>query len=200
MLYFDFSELALSCLYSFLFGLFAAGIYASLSVINGYTVLLLRLPFSALFARSREVPDISKKEGARHVGLWTEIFDFIFFTVVGIAFILLLYVSLDGIPRIHFFILSLLGFFLSRATMGRFFTAAFDLILSNLYRFCYFALYIAFAPVRYIAKALGQLCMPIIHRLYRATLSYRYKRMLKVKIRNTKKLLNKLCNPANIFF
>ena len=174
MLYFNTEELLLSCLYAFTFGVFLAGIYKSLYLIIAYLLKMLRLPFDALLATSAKTERIPTAPTRNAGRITRELFDLIFFSLAGAFYILLIFVSLDGIPRIHFFILSLFGFILSRRSIAKLIGKIIDLTLSRIYKISFTALFLILTPIRLIGRGIKYLFRPIIHRAKKIVSAARY--------------------------
>ena len=119
MIYFESAEIFYSIIFAFLFGIITGIAYRSVYTLGTGLILLFRA-FSLLFSniKFKSILVFSVKKKSNDFKMFNHFFDFIFFFTIGILYICLTYLTLDGVLRVYVLIIAALGFFISRNTLG----------------------------------------------------------------------------------
>ena len=190
MKYFSANQILLSLIFSMLFGIAAGGLYKSASC----TVSGVRCIFKSVISacKSSSFSDFNdKKQGQKHkiVYINQNIFDFFFFTTFGILYIILCYITLDGVFRIYTLIFSAASFFISKNTLGTFFTRVINFIFGILTRVVFIFFCIVTLPLKVLIKIIVRLMSAPTKRF-----------IMRLKKRRSTKLMKKKRSEAEAFF
>ena len=190
MKYFSANQILLSLIFSMLFGIAAGGLYKSASC----TVSGVRCIFKSVISacKSSSFSDFNdKKQGQKHkiVYINQNIFDFFFFTTFGILYIVLCYITLDGVFRIYTLIFSAASFFISKNTLGAFFTRFINFIFGILTRVVFIFFCIVTLPLKVLIKIIVRLMSAPTKRF-----------IMRLKKRRSTKLMKKKRSEAEAFF
>lgn len=187
MKFFEFKEILLAVFCSAAFGGIFGGIYPSFNLVLEGIISIFRLPVS-LFQKSLKTIVSSFKKSNGHLQkskYRRDIFDFIYFLILGFGYALLTYLLLDGIFRLYMLVFFAVGFVFSKKTLGAFFERILTLVIKLVYIISTFVLFAFVFPIKHIS---GLFVLPIFKALYRLFSKYRSKALLSKKIRRIKKL------------
>ena len=124
------------------------------------------------------------------------IYDFFFFTLCAFVYAVIIYVFCDGVFRIYYTFILLLGFVFSKKTAGKIFAIIFNAILSRAYTLSYKLLYTLLLPLKFLSKQLYRLLRPIYDKILVRCSVAKHNRRTKRIIKATDKALNKLISGA----
>ena len=179
MIYFESTDIFYSIIFAFLFGIITGIAYRSVYSLGTGIILLFRA-FSLLFRdiKLKSILAFNVKKKSADFKVLKHLFDFIFFFTTGILYICLTYLTLDGELRVYVLIISALGFFISRNTLG----AALEKIVLMCIELINTAwasiLFILFLPSRVI---IHKLLIPLVSLLCIGFMNHRSKILLKRK-------------------
>lgn len=157
MIYHSLNEFLSAIFYFSIYGIITSGIYISQDVLISWIKRFIKIPVIAF--ENHKI--FSNKKRKKSLLLRYHITDFILFTLFGIGYIVLQYISLDGAFRIFFLLIFLFSFYLSQSSIGRLIKIALNFILKLLYEMIFrFYNFVVF-PIRFIIKLLVKLFIPI---------------------------------------
>ena len=158
MIYHSLVEFSLAILYFLLYGIIAAGIYISQNVLIYWIIRFFKMPLISF----KNFPNLFNKNYKFLQLLRRHIIDFFLFTLVGIGYIILQYIALDGAFRIFFLLIFLLGFYISKKSIGELIKIALSFLFKILYEIVFRIYKTLLFPIRFMVKALQKLLFPII--------------------------------------
>ena len=166
MMYFTFSDYAISSLSFFLLGAIGGVLYRSINSVFSFILKLFALLISA-FRSDSPVPHTSFSKRAKH----SNILVFLFFMIIGIFYILFCYVFLDGEVRIYNFIIFILSFLFFKKYLSFPIEHVIEFVQDKLYRMLFFFAYWLVYPIKALFNATKRALLPHIinfrHRRYR---------------------------------
>ena len=149
MKYFNVIESIRAIICSSFLGFFMGGLYNSLSTLISCIRRLLFVWITVL--RSHSFSDF-KKSTVRNDGkasaVRKNVYDLIFFTVFGVLYIFLCYLTLDGVHRFYVLIPLIVVFIISKQTLGIIFEKIILFAYNLLYRVAFLMLYVLTFPLR----------------------------------------------------
>ncbi|MBE6643893.1 MAG: hypothetical protein E7612_00780 [Ruminococcaceae bacterium] len=117
------------------------------------------------------------------------VLDFLFFTLFGVGFIILSYVTLDGYIRLYLIFLTLLFFFISCKFFRKIFVVVFDRILGIIYNIFLLCVSIALFPLYKLLKFIFNFIKKIARPIKRICMLKRSNRLVKKKLKKIYVLL-----------
>ncbi len=154
MRYFSIQDVLGAIFSSSLLGLFAGGLYNSLSTliscISGLLGILVRvLRSDSINCANSTVQHTTAVSAARK-----NVFDFIFFFATGGLYLLLCYLTLDGIHRFYVLLALIITFFISKKTLGVVFENIILFVYKIMYSIAFYIIYVLTYPLRIAFKLL----------------------------------------------
>ena len=185
MKYFELVDVLRAVIVSFFYGAVFGGVYSSYNAITDGVCRFFLLPLSVLSASGiSEMQREDEKKGKRRFKARQNASDFVFFLILGFSYILMTYILLDGIFRVYVLLLFLIGFFLSRKTLGALFEKVFKFLFDIAYKLSFVAFYVLVFPLKQFFK---KVIMPFCVILLNIKQKSKSKKMLIKKIRRIKK-------------
>ncbi len=167
------------------FGILLGGLYKSLFVIKNFLIQLFITPMHAMKAKG-----ISDYKNASKAGGHTDhILDFIFCFLTGIIYLLIVYVTLDGIFRLYSVIIFLAVFFLSSKFLGSFFEKILTFLFIKTDKLLFSLSYILFFPARKLFAWLTSLLRPPLTFLHGKVRNIKSKHIMNQKFKETEKII-----------
>ena len=157
MRYFDVYDICAAIFASSILGIFAGGIYRSLSTLISCTFGLFGILPCAL--RSNSIR-FTKNVARNHIAISSfrrNVYDFLFFVIVGIFYVFLSYLTLDGIHRLYVLFALIITFFISKKTLGVVFENLILLVYKVVYSILFCFTYVTTYPLRLIYRLLFNL-------------------------------------------
>lgn len=157
MRYFDVYDICAAIFASSILGIFAGGIYRSLSTLISCTFGLFGIFPRAL--RSNSIR-FTKNVARNHIAISSfrrNVYDFLFFVIVGIFYVFLSYLTLDGIHRLYVLFALIITFFISKKTLGVVFENLILLVYKVVYSILFCFAYVTTYPLRLIYRLLFNL-------------------------------------------
>ena len=157
MRYFTLTDILRAILCSSFLGFIMGGIYKSLSTLIFCIYRLLTVIFAVF--KSRSILSLREQASIKphSTGGGKNAYDFVFFIVFGVSYILLCYIALDGVHRLYVLLPAILTFFVSKCTLGSIFEKA----VFGLYALAYFItfnlLFVFSYPLRIVIRYLQRL-------------------------------------------
>lgn len=155
MISYTFSEILLAVCISFFFGLLFGGAYHSFSAIIASIKNLLLLEINVLKAKSiseykkgKIIDSSTKKFVGRNV------YDFFFFLIFGLSYLIICYVITDGVFRFYLFAITVITFFFSVKTIGSLFQRIILWFFYFIYSFAFALAYILNYPLKLLIGCL----------------------------------------------
>ena len=141
--------------------------------------------------RLSEQIKISKELKMSTPGL--NIFEGVIFTLIGVLFIILLYVALDGVFRFYVFILFASLFILSKNTLGNGAAKIFYLVFRRVYTLIFICLYTLFLPLFLIVlKCIDLFCKVVLIPIKQRIRVSEAKKIKKMKTEEVREIFNKI--------
>ncbi len=139
---FELTQVFFSVFASALFGIILGGLRGAISDLLFYLKRILFVPIELLSGHQAPKKNHNISRGlAAHLG------DFLFFTITGVLYILLCYITLDGVPRLYMLAIALASYFLSNKTLGKFFNKLLSFVSGAVYRIEFWVLFPIFKPL-----------------------------------------------------
>lgn len=157
MKYFELNELLLSLIYPTVYGMLGGTLYETVKCAVIFFKRLFLMPWLLLKHEGRigfssakkEVGKINTRQSSTAV---SEITDFIFFTLFGILYSIVSYVTLDGDFRMYSVAMALLAFFLLGRPVGRRIMYGVLRVLDALYLIIFNGLLMVLLPLRKLVR------------------------------------------------
>ena len=157
MRYFDVRDICAAIFASSILGIFAGGIYRSLSTLISCIFGFFGISVRALHSNSIRCAKNAVQDHAAISSIRSNVYDFLFFVIVGILYVFLSYASFDGIQRFYVLVTLIVAFFISKKTLG----VVFENIVLLIYRVAYSILfcltYVITYPLRLVYRLLFNL-------------------------------------------
>ena len=164
MKYFEFSELFFFILSSSVFGIIGGVLYETARISVGFVRRFFYLPKILLthnseisFKKSRELAQIGGNRAVLNFSV--QLTDFLFFISLGCAYLLLVYITLDGVILWYGALLGILSFLFIGKGVGRLISEAAEKLLSSIFVFILTLLLFAVMPFK---KVIIAVVTPII--------------------------------------
>ena len=120
------------------------------------------------------------------------IVDFCFFLACGIFYILLQYVMLDGVFRIYFFAFFILGFLISKKSVGALISSVLDFLLNMIYKPISAFVWLVFLPVRVAFSFAKRLISPLISKVAKYVCAQENRARIKREIKRLNAFINEI--------
>ncbi len=153
MKFFEFSEVILAIVSSFIFGVLYGGIYSSFNVVTEGIIKILKIPQVVFLSSNIKALQDNKYQTNKSV-IIINVCDFLFFLFFGLGYILLTYIMLDGIFRFYMFVFCILGFWISQKTLGTIFERILAFVFNFFYRFLVNISYVLIFPLKLFFRLL----------------------------------------------
>ena len=189
MKYFTLGEILSSAAGLSVLGFCMGCIYNSLSTIMSSLWYLLSVGFRVAKSNSIHGYRTALSDHKQHTAT-KSIYDFIFVLCYGVFFLLICYLSLDGVVRLYSLAASLIAFFISKKTLGRMFDKIILLISRALYRAAFCIVFILTYPLRVIVSLLKKALSPLLRRIVALTSFIGYS----ISINKTRKQMRRFFN------
>ena len=198
MKYFNAPEILFSCTSFALFGSVSGLLYFIFFADLKRTAKIIKCIIYVLKSKSFS-PAITLK-GSKIYRFVTKmlmsIYEFCFFTLLGMAFILLLYLCCDGVIRAYTFIItaffSYFSYKMAQICLGK----GISIFLDWIYRTEYIIIYALLHPLRLLARSITNIVSPIIMRKRRKSKEKAFQTQVKQKCKEQVLILeNILINP-----
>lgn len=179
---FDFYEIVFAILSATVFGAVFGGLYKSFSsILLMCACFFKRIPSLIFVSSPSELssPLTSRKKS----GLLQNTFDFLFFSVFGFLYIILVYLALDGVFRLYMLCFSLFGFFISKRTLGSLLERIILAGLFYLFKILFFAIYVLLLPIKHTIIFIKKLLMPPLNSFRRIIAMRRSQKIFNRKIK-----------------
>lgn len=161
MKYFALGDVLYSLASLSLLGFVMGGIYNSLSTIMSAIGYLLSVGIKV--ARADSIHGYRKAHLNQGKHTATEsIYDFIFILCYGVIFLLICYLTLDGVVRLYSLIVSVAVFFISKKTLGRMFDKIILYVSHALCKAVFCIVFVLTYPLRVIVSILSKVLSPIV--------------------------------------
>lgn len=199
MKYFELNEIFLSVLFPVLYGVLGGVLYETVRCAVAFFVRILVAPKYLLlysgkisFKNSRE---LSKKINTPSgVGPISQLIDFLFFTLFGILFLLVVYITQDGAFRWYAAVAAILCFFLLGRSVGGRINGAVSKTVSTVY---VVALTVALFVIRPIRLLLIFTAKPIFAWARRSLRSVRSHLFVRKRLRNAGRIFKYCTKQTN---
>ena len=166
MRYVSANEILFSLLLSIAFGFMSGGLYKSaVCVTNGVKGIFLTTLRVWKTSTIRGFLSENAWQKSERLGTKRNVFDFFFFLILGILYIVLCYLTLDGVFRIYMLIFAAASFFISKITLGALFERVIDFVFKILTGGVFIILFIITLPLKGIFNSLKKLLSPPIEHI-----------------------------------
>ncbi len=184
MIFFTAREILISVLsaaaFGFAFGVFYTTSHAVFFSLYDVVMLFLRVirNIGSFRAKDKHTPQKNRKASR----LSCEVFDFLSFFIFGIIYLIINYLTLDGVFRIYPLIIAAAFFFMAKATVGKS-TSYFYLYLFNrIYGVLYIILSLIFLPIYKLIKKIRRTVLVLISPIKNKIDKRRAKRLVGKKL------------------
>lgn len=171
MIYHSLSDFLIAIFYFFTYGIIVAGVYVSENIIILWIKKFIRIPTQILKRKETN----NKLNEKKNFIAKNEVFNFFFFLIFGIGYIILQYIALDGAFRLFFLIIFLLGFFISKKSAGELIKNILNFLFEFLYKIFFFISKILLFPLYMLIRFLIRLFTPFLAICKRGYQSFRKK-------------------------
>ena len=174
-----------------LLGFFMGCIYNSLSSIISFVWYILSVGIRV--AKSNSIHGYRTGPSSKEQCIATDsIYDFIFVLCYGALFLLICYLTLDGVVRLYALIASLIAFFISKKTFGRMFNEAILRLSCALCRIAFCIVFILTYPLRTIVSILKRVLSPVMVRIISLTNRMAYTMSIYKTRKQTQRFFNSI--------
>ncbi len=166
MRYFALADVARAVLFSSLLGFLMGCVYNSLSTLISCTYRLITICFDVL--RSHSIKQCVKHyppENTAVSNVKRSIYDLLFFVGCGIEYIILCYLTLDGVHRLYVLVPTVVAFFISKNTLGAIFEKLICFAYTAIYRGLFCVLYLLTYPLKVVCRLVYKLLTKPLGRL-----------------------------------
>lgn len=160
MRYFDIHDICDAIFSSSLLGIFAGGLYSSLSTLISCILGLFGVLVRALRSNSIRCAKNAVRSRTAISSIRRNVYDFIFFVIVGILYVFLSYLTLDGIHRLYVLLALIFAFFISKRTLG----VVFENIILSVYKVVYSILFCLTYVITYPLHLIYRLLFNLLKR------------------------------------
>ena len=153
MKYFALAELLRAIICSSILGFFLGCIYNSLSTLVSAISRIITVGLSVIRSHSIR-DDVSGNLHKNKVttAIQKNIYDFLFFTICGLLYLIVCYLTLDGVHRFFVLALTVASFIISKNTFGALFEKTISVIFNIIYRALFLIIYVLTYPARILAR------------------------------------------------
>lgn len=185
MKFFSFYEILNSVISSFSIGLIFGALYNGAKSIFFYLfsfVYLLPGKIIKLFFFEKK----KRMQSGRKIS--DNLVDFMYFILFGTAILITVYITLDGVLRLYFFLFAVFAFFLGSHFLGTRLKIIIEFIMGNAYRYTESVLNFIFKPLDFLFKKIKIKAGKIKGVLIDKRLIRRSKKLMQVKIEGIEKI------------
>ncbi len=189
MIYFHNDEILFSVLSFFVLGILSGGIYTSLVCFFLFIKVCVSTPKRLYLKYKNKINTrIKIEQNFEKTKIGIQLSDFTFVYFWGILFILFSYLFLDGLFRIYTLAVFGIGYFVSKKTLGQFFSKAILFLLNFTLRTIDFVFNFILYPFFIAADILKRLISPIIVLIQKKYRREKYKLLLNKKLKEIENL------------
>ena len=151
MMFFEFSEFTYSSVFSLILGALFGGIYSSFNLFVEWVLSIIGIPRRIFLAVNFKALNVCSKNNIKSK-VAIHFCDFSFVVIMGLCFILLTYIMLDGIFRLYMLIFFVFGFCFSKRTLGIFAKRILKKIFDFIYSFLIRVSYVLIFPLKFFSR------------------------------------------------
>ena len=184
MIYFESYEILTAALFFLLFGCACGMVYPSAKeILTSLTAFLFPLRRAYLKYTKHKIDIEKTKQKKNKLNIENHIVDFLFVIVVGIVYITMIYILLDGAVRVYSFFFFSLGFLITKRYIGKhagYVIAWMILRFISLYDFLVYLLFVPFMVTAFFAiKLLKPKLCSISNKVHKIIFMRKVKRKIK---------------------
>lgn len=179
MIFFNLSDYIAAALVMLTFGAVTGGVYPSLRILAHFGKKLLTIPYSAL--RAKKITDFRHSRSDLKIKRASNVLDFCYFLLIGLTYILLIYVALDAVFRVYTAVILVTAFKLSQKTLGNLFGRFLEWITALVYNASFCIVYTALTPAKVLVRTFYGLAYPLVVKLSQKRQARKFKRLLSKK-------------------
>ena len=184
MIFFSYSEIISAIVASATLGILSGGIYKSFLIILFVAIDIIKiLPRVFRHAPLAALNNFNLKGEIGSKKLTKNISDFFFFALIGLIYILLSYIYLDGVFRLYMLFFFLVGFLTAHKTLSVIFEYILIRALGLIYKVLFFMLYVLLFPLNMIIHALIRILAPIMLKLSKMHSMRKSQKILSLKMK-----------------
>ena len=180
MRYFNGSEILLSCVVFLLFGIII-GILYFVFFFDAVRIKKILLCGIYVLKSKSYSPNISITSNAYRkvlAKIISSLYEFVFFAVLGLVYILLLYLCCDGVFRVYTFVICSSMAYIAYKLLSCFLKNTINLILDKIFIIKYSFSYATSIPIRFLVRKLTAMLSPLIKKVLLKSKEKEFKRQI----------------------